>query len=75
MAEYAQGYQGVLRTTEIYFYLLDSLPLLLAMSVWIFVWPPTFLLQDVGPLAGGENESSLGTVGTSIGVLKSTQAV
>jgi hypothetical protein len=41
--EYAQGYNGTLRTTEVYFYVLDSLPLFLALAVWTIVWPPVFL--------------------------------
>lgn len=41
--EFAQGYDGVLRTTEGYFYLLDSLPVALAICVWVVVWPPSVL--------------------------------
>lgn len=43
IAEYAQGYDGTLRTTEAYFYALDSLPLFLAIAVWTVVWPPAYL--------------------------------
>ncbi|KIY49756.1 RTA1 like protein, partial [Fistulina hepatica ATCC 64428] len=41
--EYAQGYGGYLATHEGFFYCLDALPLLLAISVYIFVWPPLLL--------------------------------
>ncbi|GAA5884684.1 hypothetical protein JCM6882_005349 [Rhodosporidiobolus microsporus] len=37
--EYAQGYSGYLVTHEIYFYLLDALPLFLAMSLYAWLWP------------------------------------
>ncbi|KIY49758.1 RTA1 like protein, partial [Fistulina hepatica ATCC 64428] len=41
--QYAQGYEGYLATHEGFFYCLDALPLLLAISVYIFVWPPLLL--------------------------------
>lgn len=44
--EYAQGYDGELRTTEVYFYVLDALPLFLGMIVWAVIWPPAILNQD-----------------------------
>nr|XP_018266536.1 uncharacterized protein I303_00511 [Kwoniella dejecticola CBS 10117]OBR88694.1 hypothetical protein I303_00511 [Kwoniella dejecticola CBS 10117] len=43
--EYAEGFDGNLRTTEWAFYVLDALPLFLAISVWAFVWPPTILKE------------------------------
>lgn len=47
IAEFAQGYDGKLRTTEAYFYALDSLPLFLAIAVWAVVWPPAYLRADL----------------------------
>ncbi|GAA5967414.1 hypothetical protein JCM11641_000541 [Rhodosporidiobolus odoratus] len=37
--EYAQGYSGYLLEHEVYFYVLDALPLLLAMSLYAYIWP------------------------------------
>ena len=39
MSELSQGYQGHLATTEAFFYALDSLPLLLAIVVYVPFWP------------------------------------
>lgn len=53
--EFSQGYDGQLRTTEWYFYVFDSLPLILAISVWVFIWPEKYfkekLSQDAYALA------------------------
>lgn len=43
IAEFSGGYRGHLYITESYFYILDALPIWLAISVYIFVWPPRFL--------------------------------
>ncbi|GAA5821316.1 hypothetical protein JCM11251_004567 [Rhodosporidiobolus azoricus] len=37
--EYAQGYSGYLLVHEVYFYVLDALPLFLAMSLYAWLWP------------------------------------
>ncbi|CAD6893705.1 unnamed protein product [Tilletia controversa] len=37
--ELAQGFRGYLITNEIYFFLLDSLPLLLCLLTWVIFWP------------------------------------
>lgn len=52
IAEYAQGYDGYLRTHEAFLYLLDSLPLFLAMLAWALLWPPTILRDDDKPFSG-----------------------
>ncbi|KAJ7108401.1 RTA1 like protein-domain-containing protein [Mycena crocata] len=44
IAEFAGGYDGFLAYHEGYFYLLDSLPLWIAMSLYCLVWPPRFLI-------------------------------
>jgi hypothetical protein len=44
--EFAQGYDGTLRTVEWYFWAFDALPLLLAIGVYCFVWPPCFLREE-----------------------------
>ncbi|KAJ3821704.1 RTA1 like protein-domain-containing protein [Lentinula raphanica] len=43
IAEYAGGYNGFLVTHEGYFYLLDSLPLWIAMTLYCFLWPTRFI--------------------------------
>jgi len=43
-AEFAQGYGGYLIQHEIYFYILDTLPLLLAISVYIPFWPTKYIV-------------------------------
>lgn len=37
------GYYGELATSEGYFYLLDALPLWLAMTLYVFFYPPRFI--------------------------------
>lgn len=41
--ENAQGFDGTLATTESYFYLLDCVPLWIAILVFAIVWPPSYL--------------------------------
>ncbi|KAJ6488412.1 RTA1 like protein-domain-containing protein [Mycena vulgaris] len=43
IAEFAGGYNGFLAVHESYFYLFDSLPLWIAMSLYCVVWPTRFL--------------------------------
>jgi len=43
LVELAQGYTGYLFTHEVWFYTLDSLPLLLAISVYIPYWPGNYI--------------------------------
>ncbi|KAF5336746.1 hypothetical protein D9758_016280 [Tetrapyrgos nigripes] len=54
VVEYAQGYNGFLSTHEGYFYLLDALPLWLAMTQFCFFWPSRFLdTQGMTSASGG----------------------
>ncbi|KAJ6490400.1 RTA1-like protein [Mycena vitilis] len=39
VAELSQGYVGHLATTESYFYGLDTLPLFIAIAIYVFFWP------------------------------------
>ncbi|KAJ6563556.1 RTA1 like protein-domain-containing protein [Mycena sp. CBHHK59/15] len=43
LIEFAQGRDGFLAMHEAYFYILDALPLWLAMSLYCIVWPVRFL--------------------------------
>ncbi|EGO27925.1 hypothetical protein SERLADRAFT_462197 [Serpula lacrymans var. lacrymans S7.9] len=40
--ELAQGNGGYLLTHEVYFYCLDSLPLLIGISIYILFWPARY---------------------------------
>ncbi|KAJ9122450.1 hypothetical protein QFC22_001875 [Naganishia vaughanmartiniae] len=44
--ELSEGYTGYLNTHEPYFYLLDTLPLWLGISVYVWFWPPKYLTED-----------------------------
>jgi hypothetical protein len=52
VAEFAQGYNGTLRTTEWYIYTFDTLPIFIAIAIWAVIWPPNYL---------GDGQSSLYT--------------
>ncbi|KAF7981926.1 hypothetical protein HWV62_30693 [Athelia sp. TMB] len=59
IAEFSEGYTGYIPTHEAYFYCLDSIPLLLSISCYMFVWPPMYTHQlgarkDVEVPANGE---------------------
>ncbi|KAG8718704.1 hypothetical protein FRC08_004611 [Ceratobasidium sp. 394] len=43
--EGGQGHSGYLATHEVYFYVLDCLPLLCAIAVYNVVWPPVVLVE------------------------------
>ncbi|TKY87607.1 hypothetical protein EX895_003621 [Sporisorium graminicola] len=43
MIEFAQGYDGYLVSHEIYLFVLDAAPLLLAVGIWVVIWPSTLL--------------------------------
>jgi len=57
VAEFSQGYDGPLRTVEFWFYVLDTLPLVLGIAVWTVVWPPKIL---------GEQRDFIGEVETGM---------
>jgi len=43
----SQGYIGHLATTEAFFYGLDTLPLLIAIGIYVPFWPGMFIPPDV----------------------------
>ncbi|KAG9126897.1 hypothetical protein FRC07_001508 [Ceratobasidium sp. 392] len=47
--EGSEGFSGYLLTHEIYFYVLDCLPLLIAIAVYAIVWPPAILENLYSP--------------------------
>ena len=58
--EFTQGYAGTLRTVEWYFYVFDTLPLVLAIAVWIIVWPSKYLGRPAAAAAYAVTGSSSG---------------
>ncbi|KAJ7238566.1 RTA1 like protein-domain-containing protein [Mycena haematopus] len=56
IAEFAGGYNGTISTHEGYFYLLDSLPLWIAMSLYCIVWPTRGLIVRSEPLELGSRQ-------------------
>ncbi|KZP04541.1 RTA1-domain-containing protein [Athelia psychrophila] len=59
IAEFSQGYSGWIPTHEAYFYCFDSIPLFLAISLYMFVWPPVYTHQGQTM-----NDMPLGSVGS-----------
>ncbi|KZP32996.1 RTA1-domain-containing protein [Athelia psychrophila] len=49
--ELSQGFEGRLATVEAFFYALDTLPLFLAVSVYVPFWPGRFIPSGVSALA------------------------
>ncbi|KAH7914178.1 RTA1 like protein-domain-containing protein [Hygrophoropsis aurantiaca] len=47
VAELSQGFQGYLATTEAFFYALDTLPLVIAISVYVPFWPGRFIPREI----------------------------
>ncbi|KAF9514116.1 hypothetical protein BS47DRAFT_1343436 [Hydnum rufescens UP504] len=52
--ELSQGYVGPLATNEATFYGLDTLPLWIAVTVYVFFWPGRFIDDHVHPDVSGE---------------------
>ncbi|KIJ70506.1 hypothetical protein HYDPIDRAFT_23606 [Hydnomerulius pinastri MD-312] len=46
VAELSQGFHGYLATTEVFFYALDTLPLVVAIIVYVPFWPGRFIGED-----------------------------
>ncbi|KAJ7044526.1 RTA1-domain-containing protein [Mycena alexandri] len=61
VAELSQGYNGHLATTEAFFYGLDTLPLFIAISVYVFFWPGRFIGDGTPPMAAApvQKEASI----------------
>ncbi|KAI0762726.1 RTA-like protein [Fomes fomentarius] len=58
VVELSQGFHGTLTTTEVYFYVLDSLPLFIAVAVYTPFWPARMLpmIDKLGVAATGETQ-------------------
>ncbi|KAJ7080193.1 RTA1 like protein-domain-containing protein [Mycena belliarum] len=74
LAEFGQGHGGYLSSHEAFFYVLDALPLWLAMTIFSAVWPPRFFhgstadameLQRAGAGKSVPGPAGNGVVGSS----------
>ncbi|KAF9146277.1 hypothetical protein BGX30_002533 [Mortierella sp. GBA39] len=43
IVEFTQGYDGYLISKEVFLFVLDAAPLILAIGIWAIVWPPVLL--------------------------------
>ncbi|KAJ7682609.1 RTA1-domain-containing protein [Mycena polygramma] len=58
VAELSQGYVGHLATTESYFYGLDTLPLFIAIAIYVFFWPGRIIGDGTPPTTIHAKEES-----------------
>ncbi|KAG9006490.1 hypothetical protein FRB94_014354 [Tulasnella sp. JGI-2019a] len=58
VVENSQGFSGHLTTTESYFYILDSLPLFIAIAVYIPFWPATYISDSQSHITPDEENPS-----------------
>lgn len=58
MVELSEGFQGRLATSEPFFYGLDTLPLFIAIAIYIPFWPGRFIPRDVKPAAAADKNGS-----------------
>jgi hypothetical protein len=56
VAEFANGYTSYLAVHEGYFYILDALPLAVAIALFVLVWPPAVFAHDANGLGPGSRE-------------------
>ncbi|KAJ7254406.1 RTA1 like protein-domain-containing protein [Mycena haematopus] len=57
VAEYAGGYSGTIATHEAYFYLFDTVPLWISMSLYCVVWPTRALMNHSEQLELGSRQN------------------
>ncbi|KAG9040221.1 hypothetical protein FRB95_000150 [Tulasnella sp. JGI-2019a] len=57
VVENSEGFQGHLSTTEYFFYCLDSLPLFIAIVVYIPFWPGRFISNDIPRITTDEENT------------------
>ncbi|KAF8176608.1 RTA1 like protein-domain-containing protein [Mycena galopus ATCC 62051] len=60
IAEFAGGYNGAISTHEGYFYVFDSLPLWIAMTLYCVVWPTRALMIRSAGLELGSRQKIMG---------------
>ncbi|KIR37603.1 hypothetical protein I310_05843 [Cryptococcus deuterogattii CA1014] len=46
--EYAGGSEGLLTENEVCFYILDTIPMLFLVGIFVFVWPPRCIEEPIG---------------------------
>lgn len=59
IAEFAEGYGGYLNSTELFTFVLDGLPLVIAIGVWAIVWPGLLIrkIREEAPAHKHESET------------------
>ncbi|KAF9360297.1 hypothetical protein BGX26_009876 [Mortierella sp. AD094] len=62
--EFTQGYSGYLISNEVYLFVLDAAPLVLAIGIWAFIWPTVLLGKIAAKTREGQNISAM-EVGSS----------
>ncbi|KAH8088115.1 integral to membrane protein [Filobasidium floriforme] len=70
--ELSEGYTGYLATHEIYIYLLDTLPLFLGVTTYIYFWPARYLRADTKVIKDEQDMSSVDHAATPIPDLTQT---
>lgn len=55
VVEYAGGYNGAIATSEAYLYCLDSLPLVICMSAYVWFYPGRYLPDQVNSVSYGSD--------------------
>lgn len=63
VVEYAGGYNGAIATSEAYLYCLDSLPLVICMSAYVWFYPGRYLPDHVNSVSYGSDVET-GTPGS-----------
>ncbi|KAG0272639.1 hypothetical protein BGZ96_005245, partial [Linnemannia gamsii] len=53
--EFAQGHDGYLISHEVFMFILDAVPLILAIGVWAVFWP-TVLIDRIAVQTQGETQ-------------------
>ncbi|KAF7355478.1 RTA1-domain-containing protein [Mycena sanguinolenta] len=62
VAELSQGFEGYLATTERFFYGLDTLPLFIAISIYVFFWPGRIIGNGTPPTATSPVKESVDSI-------------
>ncbi|KAF9962428.1 hypothetical protein BGZ65_009196 [Modicella reniformis] len=65
IVEYAGGYDGYLANEEVYLFVLDAAPLVIAIGVFAFIWPPVLLSTIAAQTRQAEQNYSMETTSSA----------